>query len=72
MWASVTSSSEETIEPDYTSIEQLFCFPQTSPKEKATAPVKAEPKEVLGYFYLFDKYRSRSLHMAPLTQSVIS
>ncbi|XP_059579266.1 inverted formin-2 isoform X2 [Alligator mississippiensis] len=46
MWASVTSSSEETIEPDYTSIEQLFCFPQTSPKEKATAPVKAEPKEI--------------------------
>uniref|UniRef100_A0A7M4FH84 Inverted formin 2 n=1 Tax=Crocodylus porosus TaxID=8502 RepID=A0A7M4FH84_CROPO len=46
MWASVTSSSEETIEPDYTSIEQLFCFPQTRPKEKAAAPVKAEPKEI--------------------------
>ncbi|XP_061468275.1 inverted formin-2 isoform X2 [Rhineura floridana] len=46
MWASVTSSSEETIEPDYTSIEQLFCFPQTKPKEKQAAPVKMEPKEI--------------------------
>nr|XP_034960862.1 inverted formin-2 isoform X2 [Zootoca vivipara] len=46
MWASVTSSSEETIEPDYTSIEQLFCFPQTKPKEKQAAPVKVEPKEI--------------------------
>lgn len=46
MWASVSSSSEETIEPNYTSIEQLFCFPQPTPKEKMAAPVKAEPKEV--------------------------
>ncbi|XP_065540308.1 inverted formin-2-like isoform X2 [Lathamus discolor] len=46
MWASVTSSSEETIEPNYTSIEQLFCFPQATPKEKTAAPVKAEPKEI--------------------------
>uniref|UniRef100_A0A8D2J3W9 Inverted formin, FH2 and WH2 domain containing n=1 Tax=Varanus komodoensis TaxID=61221 RepID=A0A8D2J3W9_VARKO len=46
MWASVTSNSEETIEPDYTSIEQLFCFPQTKPKSKEVAPVKTEPKEI--------------------------
>ncbi|XP_071601515.1 inverted formin-2-like [Heliangelus exortis] len=46
IWASVSSSSEETIEPNYTSIEQLFCFPQTTPKEKTAAPVKAEPKEI--------------------------
>ncbi|XP_066485576.1 inverted formin-2 isoform X2 [Tiliqua scincoides] len=46
MWASATSSSEETIEPDYTSIEQLFCFPQTKQKEKEAAPVKIEPKEI--------------------------
>lgn len=46
MWASVSSSSEEMIEPNYSSIEQLFCFPQPTPKEKTAAPVKAEPKEV--------------------------
>ncbi|KAM4666681.1 inverted formin-2 isoform 2-T3 [Amazona ochrocephala] len=46
MWASVSSSSEKTIEPNYTSIEQLFCFPQATPKEKTAAPVKAEPKEI--------------------------
>ncbi|XP_077179953.1 inverted formin-2 isoform X2 [Paroedura picta] len=46
MWASNTSSVEEVIEPDYSSIEQLFCFPQTKPKEKGAAPVKMEPKEI--------------------------
>ncbi|XP_050810063.1 inverted formin-2 isoform X15 [Gopherus flavomarginatus] len=46
MWASVSSGSDETIEPDYMSIEQLFCFPQTKPKEKAATPVKVEPKEI--------------------------
>ncbi|XP_062824614.1 inverted formin-2 isoform X3 [Anolis carolinensis] len=46
MWASATSSSEETIEPDYTSIEQLFCFPQAKPKSKEAAAVKTEPKEI--------------------------
>uniref|UniRef100_A0A8C5JDD0 Inverted formin, FH2 and WH2 domain containing n=1 Tax=Junco hyemalis TaxID=40217 RepID=A0A8C5JDD0_JUNHY len=46
MWASVSSSSEEVIEPNYSSIEQLFCFPQPTPKEKTAAPVKAEPKEI--------------------------
>ncbi|XP_010181448.1 PREDICTED: inverted formin-2-like, partial [Mesitornis unicolor] len=46
MWASVSSSSEEAIEPNYSSIEQLFCFPQPAPKERAAAPARAEPKEI--------------------------
>ncbi|XP_068959926.1 inverted formin-2 isoform X2 [Petaurus breviceps papuanus] len=46
MWASVSSMSSEEMEPDYTSIEQLFCFPTTKPKEKEAAPVKKEPKEI--------------------------
>uniref|UniRef100_A0ACB8G5Y3 Inverted formin-2 n=1 Tax=Sphaerodactylus townsendi TaxID=933632 RepID=A0ACB8G5Y3_9SAUR len=46
MWASATSNSEESVELDYSSIEQLFCFPQTKPKDKAAAPVKTEPKEI--------------------------
>ncbi|XP_036604802.1 inverted formin-2 isoform X2 [Trichosurus vulpecula] len=46
MWASVSSMSSEDMEPDYTSIEQLFCFPTTKPKEKEAAPAKKEPKEI--------------------------
>ncbi|XP_063146469.1 inverted formin-2 isoform X1 [Candoia aspera] len=46
MWASVTRKSEESIEPDYTRIEQLFCFPQSKPKSKEVTPVKTEPKEI--------------------------
>ncbi|KAM6464219.1 inverted formin-2 isoform 2-T2 [Liasis olivaceus] len=46
MWASVTRESKESIEPDYTKIEQLFCFPQSKPKSKEVAPVKTEPKEI--------------------------
>ncbi|XP_038601896.1 inverted formin-2-like [Tachyglossus aculeatus] len=46
MWASTGSLSDEAVEPDYGSIEQLFCFPTTKPKEKEPAPVKKEPKEV--------------------------
>ncbi|XP_044869206.1 inverted formin-2-like isoform X5 [Mauremys mutica] len=45
MWASVTSSSDEVIDPDYTSIEQLFCVSQTTPKETAVPKIK-EPKEI--------------------------
>ncbi|CAH2328641.1 inverted formin-2 isoform X1 [Pelobates cultripes] len=43
MWAS-SSSTEETVEPNYSSIEQLFCLPQTKTKEEA--PVKKVPKEI--------------------------
>ncbi|XP_070607427.1 inverted formin-2 isoform X2 [Erythrolamprus reginae] len=46
MWASSPRTSEEYIEPDYSKIEQLFCFPQTKPKSKEVAPVKTEPKEI--------------------------
>ncbi|KAG8449318.1 hypothetical protein GDO86_016100 [Hymenochirus boettgeri] len=42
MWASA-GSSEETLEPNYSSIEQLFCLPQAKAKEPA--PVKKAPKE---------------------------
>nr|XP_047925654.1 inverted formin-2-like isoform X3 [Anser cygnoides] len=34
MWAVVPSGSKELIEPDYTSLEMLFCVPPTPPKEK--------------------------------------
>ena len=45
MWAS--AQKEPPLEPDYSSIEQLFCFPVTEHKDKgAAAPVKKEPKEV--------------------------
>uniref|UniRef100_A0A8C5QF60 Inverted formin 2 n=1 Tax=Leptobrachium leishanense TaxID=445787 RepID=A0A8C5QF60_9ANUR len=43
MWTS-SSSTEEALEPDYSSIEQLFCLPQTKAKEEA--PVKKPPKEI--------------------------
>lgn len=34
-------------EPDYSSIEELFCLPVTESKDKgAAAPIKKEPKEV--------------------------
>ncbi|KAE8586855.1 hypothetical protein XENTR_v10021783 [Xenopus tropicalis] len=44
MWASA-SSSNDTPEPNYSSIEQLFCLPQAVAKEPA-APVKKPPKEI--------------------------
>lgn len=46
MWASVQKDPPSR-EPDYSSIEQLFCLPVTEPKDKgAAAPVKKEPKEI--------------------------
>ncbi|MCJ8737055.1 hypothetical protein PDJAM_G00019390 [Pangasius djambal] len=45
IWASEQISSP--LEPDYTSIEQLFSLPVTEPKEKSpAAPAKKEPKEI--------------------------
>ncbi|NP_001084562.1 inverted formin-2 [Xenopus laevis] len=44
MWASA-SSIEDTVEPNYSSIEQLFCLPQAAVKESAV-PVKKPPKEI--------------------------
>ncbi|XP_057715709.1 inverted formin-2 isoform X1 [Corythoichthys intestinalis] len=46
MWSSVQNEPSPH-EPDYSSIEQLFCLPVTEQKEKgAAAPVKKEPKEI--------------------------
>lgn len=46
MWASVQKEPPPR-EPDYRSIEQLFCLPVTEHKDKgAAAPVKKEPKEI--------------------------
>ncbi|XP_073682835.1 inverted formin-2-like isoform X1 [Garra rufa] len=45
MWASV--SSDSPLEPNYSSIEQLFCLPLAEPKDKnPVATVKKEPKEI--------------------------
>ncbi|XP_024293225.1 inverted formin-2 isoform X2 [Oncorhynchus tshawytscha] len=45
MWTSAQKVSP--LEPNYSSIEQLFCLPVTEHKDKgAAAPVKKEPKEI--------------------------
>ncbi|KAJ8356318.1 hypothetical protein SKAU_G00191120 [Synaphobranchus kaupii] len=45
MWTTVQTDSP--MEPDYSSIEQLFCLPQVDLKSKSTtAPAKKEPKEI--------------------------
>uniref|UniRef100_A0A8C7D7E7 Inverted formin 2 n=1 Tax=Oncorhynchus kisutch TaxID=8019 RepID=A0A8C7D7E7_ONCKI len=44
MWTSVQVDS---LEPDYSSIEELFCLPVTDSKAKGSTPaVKQEPKEI--------------------------
>ncbi|KAJ3612980.1 hypothetical protein NHX12_019237 [Muraenolepis orangiensis] len=46
MWASAQKDGAPP-QPDYSSIEQLFCLPVAEHKDKgAAAPVKKEPKEV--------------------------
>jgi len=47
MWAVMPSSSKELVEPDYASLELLFCVPSIAPKEK-TGPKIKKSKEVLG------------------------
>lgn len=45
MWTS--AQKDAPLEPNYSSIEQLFCLPVTEHKDKgAAAPVKKEPKEI--------------------------
>lgn len=46
MWASLSSLGAEVVEPDFSSIERLFCFPEAKPKERMAAPARKEPKEV--------------------------
>ncbi|CAI9541834.1 unnamed protein product, partial [Staurois parvus] len=45
MWSSV-STYEETPEPNYSSIEQLFCLPQAKEKDKQSMPINKPPKEI--------------------------
>ncbi|XP_075048590.1 inverted formin-2 isoform X2 [Mixophyes fleayi] len=45
MWAS-TTPAEEIVEPNYSSIEQLFCLPQAVDKAKGATTVKKPPKEI--------------------------
>ncbi|KAG8561272.1 hypothetical protein GDO81_015313 [Engystomops pustulosus] len=45
MWSS-SSTIVETPEPNYSSIEQLFCLPQATVKDKAATPTKKPPKEI--------------------------
>ncbi|XP_029413686.1 inverted formin-2 [Nannospalax galili] len=46
MWAALSSPCTEGVEPDFSSIEQLFSFPTAKPKEPSAAPARKEPKEV--------------------------
>ncbi|XP_051052635.1 inverted formin-2 isoform X3 [Phodopus roborovskii] len=46
MWATLSSPCTEVVEPDFSSIEQLFSFPTAKPKELSAAPTRKEPKEV--------------------------
>ncbi|XP_045143967.1 inverted formin-2-like [Echinops telfairi] len=47
MWASLGSLGAEAVQPDFSSIEQLFSFPvATKPKETAVASARKEPKEI--------------------------
>lgn len=48
IWAA--EQSDSPLEPDYTSIEQLFSLPVIEPKEKGpVAPAKKELKEVCDF-----------------------
>lgn len=46
MWATLGSPCTAAVEPDFSSIEQLFSFPTAKPKEPSAAPARKEPKEV--------------------------
>ncbi|KAM4852996.1 inverted formin-2 isoform 1-T1 [Thomomys bottae] len=46
MWTTLSSAGTQLVEPDFSSIEQLFCFPVAKPKEPSAAPARKEPKEV--------------------------
>ncbi|GAB1297827.1 Inverted formin-2 [Apodemus speciosus] len=56
MWATLSSPCTAKVEPDFSSIEQLFSFPTAKPKEPSAAPARKEPKEIpakggfLGHF----------------------
>ncbi|XP_018411599.1 PREDICTED: inverted formin-2-like [Nanorana parkeri] len=45
MWSSV-GTCEETMEPNYSSIEQLFCLPQAKEKDAQSTLIRKPPKEI--------------------------
>ncbi|MBV97191.1 Inverted formin-2, partial [Eschrichtius robustus] len=59
MWASLSSPDAEVVEPDFSSLEQLFSFPVAKPKEQAVAPARKEPKEIT----FLDSKKSLSLNI---------
>ncbi|XP_067847801.1 inverted formin-2 isoform X2 [Heptranchias perlo] len=46
LWSSIRRNAVEPLDPDYASIEQLFCFPVSQPKQKEQTVRKKELKEV--------------------------
>ncbi|XP_069772654.1 inverted formin-2 isoform X1 [Narcine bancroftii] len=46
LWSSVQQAAQQSLDPDYASIEQLFSFPVSKPKEKEKNVQKKEPKEI--------------------------
>ncbi|XP_069494246.1 inverted formin-2 isoform X3 [Ambystoma mexicanum] len=58
MWASASTSSD-SIEPNYSSIEELFCVAQVQPKEKEAPAAKKSPKEIT----FLDSKRSLNLNI---------
>ncbi|XP_078262602.1 inverted formin-2 isoform X2 [Rhinoraja longicauda] len=46
LWSSIHQTADPSLNPNYTSIEQLFCFPVADPKKKEEKVRKNEPKEI--------------------------
>ncbi|XP_051874067.1 inverted formin-2 isoform X2 [Pristis pectinata] len=46
LWSSIHQTAEPSLDPDYASIEKLFCFPVSEPKKKEQNVTKKEPKEI--------------------------
>ncbi|XP_078418624.1 inverted formin-2-like [Cetorhinus maximus] len=46
LWSFIQRNEEPPLDPDYTSIEQLFCFPVSEPKQKQRTVSKKELKEI--------------------------
>ncbi|XP_062904202.1 inverted formin-2 isoform X2 [Mobula hypostoma] len=46
LWSSIHRAAASSLDPDYASIEKLFCFPISEPKKKQQNVSKKEPKEI--------------------------
>ncbi|XP_078090124.1 inverted formin-2-like isoform X2 [Mustelus asterias] len=46
LWSTIRRTAEEPLDPDYASIEQLFCFPVSNSKQKEKTVIKKEVKEI--------------------------